>query len=286
MHRPARLTILTILCAALAACGGEISVPARSPSTLPSLADVPTAAWERLAERQVFFGHQSVGGNLVDGLATTLRAHPGIRLTIQETKEFGTVDAPAFRHAAVGRNYHPIEKLDEFARIVAAAPAEADPLAMVKLCYVDVETNPDADALFAEYQRRIAAIRAQAPHLTIVHVTMPLTIIENWKGRLVTTVLRRPSARGHNAVRHRYNELLRAAYAGKEPLFDIAELESTRSDGTRAAFRFRGETIPMLAPEHASDGAHLTPAAAARFAEQLLVTLATVPGRDTVKAGS
>lgn len=31
---------------------------------------------------------------------------------------------------------------------------------------------------------------------------------------------------------HRYNNLLRAAYAGKEPIFDLAAMEATRPDGT------------------------------------------------------
>ena len=58
-----RHIILATACLVAAGCGGETVT---RPDTIPTatLADIPAVEWERLAQRRLFFGHQSVGGNL------------------------------------------------------------------------------------------------------------------------------------------------------------------------------------------------------------------------------
>ena len=244
-----------------------------SNTPLPSLADVGPAEWAALAQRHIFFGHQSVGGNVMAGVAQLLGEHPGIRVDVIESREIDP-KRPAFYHALVGRNEHPIEKLDDFVALASAGFGSEGGFAMVKLCYVDAHRHTDPGALFGEYQRRIATLQARNPALRIVHVTMPLTIVENWKGRLMATVRGFVTQRERNIVRHRYNELLRAAYVGKEPVFDLARLETMRPDGTPASFGSDGRRIPMLATELTDDGGHLNAQARRLVAEQLLISLA------------
>ena len=76
---------------------------------------------------------------------------------------------------------------------------------------------------FADYQRRIAALRARNPGLTIVHFTMPLTTGEDGWTYFKSKVRGYETERDKNVIRHRYNELLRQAYGGQEHLFDIAD---------------------------------------------------------------
>jgi hypothetical protein len=272
----ARLWGLIMGVAGLSACGGvEHGPPTADP--LPSVGDVSEAEWAALADRKVFFGHQSVGENIMAGIADVLASNPQIRLTVLETKDLDSARAPAFVHAPVGRNYFPFEKIDEFASLSGAGFGAEGGVAMVKLCFVDIESGIGADSLFAEYQRRMAGLRAEHPGLTIVHFTMPLTVIEGTKGYLIRKLRRQPTSREHNLVRNRYNDLLRAEYEGREPVFDIARLESTLPSGERVYFRDGADTVYVLAEQYTDDGAHLNAASRRMVAEQLLIMLARLP---------
>jgi hypothetical protein len=154
-------------------------------------------------------------------------------------------------------------------------------VALFKYCYVDVKPGTDPDALFTDYQGRIEELKARHPEVLIVHVTMPLTTHENWKGALRARLERRTSQRELGVLRNRYNRLLSSAYAGKEPVFDLARLESTRLDGSRVFFERNGERVYALEPSYSSDGSHLDSSARRRVAESFLAFLAQLPhGHD------
>jgi len=259
---------------AFTACGGGMTTGNNSGERLPALADVSTSQWAALAQRQIFFGHQSVGGNIMAGVADVMARHPAIGLNLVESRDLKRASAPAFHHALVGRNDYPIEKLDDFVAISSTGFGEGGGIAMLKFCYVDIHKQTDAHALFAEYQQRVDALKANNPSLTIVHFTTPLTGIENWKGRVRAAITGNATARERNVVRNRYNDLVRRAYEGREPLFDIANLESTLPDGRRAFFGNSASPTYILAPEYTDDGGHLNAAARRMVAEQLLIMLA------------
>jgi lysophospholipase L1-like esterase len=151
---------------------------------------------------------------------------------------------------------------------------------------VDVDEKTDAKSLFEQYRKTVATLRAQHPEATLVHVTLPLETEPSRLRYWMNTVRSIPTTRDENAVRADYNQLLRAAYAGKEPIFDLAALESTRADGTIEYGILNGAKIPALANEWSSDGGHLNEAGRRRIAEQFLATLATLPapGDPAVKA--
>lgn len=266
-------TLAGALClAALAGCGGEMRM--QNPrAALPALADVTPAEWQRLAERRLFFGHQSVGGNLIEGVTELLRDNPAIPLRVVETKDPAQMTAPAIYHAHVGANFDPDSKLADFARVSSSLADSST--ALLKFCYVDIDAKTDPAELFGRYRRAIDSLRAAHPQLTIVHVTLPLQedagTVVYWK-----SVIRRQHTpyRTLNAIRARYNELLRAAYEGKEPVFDLAHFESLLPDGSIAAVSFRGDTVPFLAKEWTYDGGHLNEAGRRRIAQAFLVTLA------------
>ncbi|HYC51569.1 MAG TPA: hypothetical protein VEB19_10720 [Gemmatimonadaceae bacterium] len=252
---------------------------------LPGLNDVTDAQWAALAQRQIFFGHQSVGGNIMQGVAEVLSGNPRVRLNVVESRALGDSAQPAFRHALVGRNDFPIEKFDDFTEIASTGFGPDGGVAMLKLCYIDIHTHTDAEDLFAQYQRRVAELRSTNPALTIVHFTSPLTTIENWKGQLRARLTGNNTQRDRNVVRHRYNELMRRAYEGREPLFDIARLEARLPDGRSVFYRAGSEHVPLLAPAYTDDGGHLNAQARRMVAEQLLIMLARLePPRSTIAA--
>ena len=75
--------------------------------------------------------------------------------------------------------------------------------------------------------------------------------------------------------------LLRERFGGSDHIFDLALLESTRPDGSRAYSRYFGDKAFMLAPEWTDDGGHLNEAAQYHVAERLLVFLATLDPSST-----
>ena len=270
--------LLSITIAAAAGCGTDTGTTTMTSRALPQLSDVDSAAWARLAQRRIFFGHQSVGQNIMDGVADVLASHRGIPLRVVETKAAGAMSLPGFYHAKIGRNEFPQEKEAEFAAIVDSAFADAPGVAMLKFCYLDVWADTDPQALFDRYERTAAELRARHAGLTLVHVTLPLTTSESGLRYLAKKLLGRSTTRDVNAVRTRYNALLRAAYEGRAPVFDLAALESTLPDGSRS-FTMRGrDTAYTLAAGYTDDGGHLNEAARRRVAEQLLVLLARLPG--------
>ncbi len=268
-------TAIAVAAITVAACGDAMSIDDPTRTELPSLRSVSDSQWSRLAATRIFFGHQSVGGNVMDGVADVLKDHPGIALRVVESR---TADSqPGFFHAAVGRNDYPLEKFKDFAAIASNGFGGAGGIAMVKLCYVDIHRHTDPQALFDEYRSAVATVKSRNPSVTIVHVTTPMTVNENWKGRVMASLRGFATQRERNVVRHRYNELMRRAYEGKEPLFDLALLESRFPDGRLSRFQAGDEAVPLLVPEYTSDGSHLNVAARRMVAEQLLITLARLP---------
>lgn len=241
---------------------------------LPTLESVTEREWAALAEQKIFFGHQSVGQNVIAGVEEILAQNPHIKLNVTHAREVGS--QPAFYHAEIGRNEFPLEKFTDFAEVVSSGFDERGGVAMIKLCYVDIHKRTDARQLFVDYQRHVEALKSRNPSLTIVHFTLPLTIIENWKGVVRATLTRHATNRERNVIRHRYNELVRTTYVGKDPVFDLAGLESTLPDGHPVRFRAGEQQVPLLAQAYTDDGGHLNARGRRFIAEQLLITLARV----------
>ena len=287
MHMKTGYVTLGVTAALVAAtaCSGPMTTDETTSTPLPALSSVTQEQWAALAQRKIFFGHQSVGGNIMDGLQEVLAEHSQVRLNIVESRDLASRKEPGLYHALVGRNDYPIEKFDDFVAL-SSSGFDGGGVAMVKLCYTDMHKDTDPRALFQDYQRRVAALRQRNPDLTVVHFTTPLTNIENWKGQLMSSLRGFSTQRERNLIRHRYNELMRAAYHGKEPLFDIAALESTLPDGRAVYYRKGGENVPLLAAAYTDDGGHLNAVARRRVAEQLLVMLATLEDRKATSVAS
>ena len=270
--------------AAVAAMGltmGCGTMPSAStPMTVPDLSRVSAEQWQRLGQRRLLFAHQSVGGNVLDGVAALLKDHPGIPVRVIEIASAAEVRGPGLYHKKVGTNGQPDSKLAEFDTLTrdAFASAATGDVAMLKFCYADMKPHVDPDSLFAAYQREVEAVRRAHPGLTIVHVTMPLWVDTGIIDHVGTIILGKATPiRAINAERHRYNQLVRAAYRGREPFFDLAAYEATRADGSVTDVRYKGQALPSLAKEWTTDGGHLNDAAKRRLAEAFLVTLAQLP---------
>lgn len=245
---------------------------------------LPEDALRRLSQRNVYFGHQSVGYNVVGGIVDLLKAVPHQALNIVETRELAAAKSPFFAHSAIGRNGEPVSKLDDFADVLRRnAPARID-IALLKFCFVDFSEETDVQNLFRRYADTFAGLKKSFPGTTFVHVTVPLTGNPNglkWTMRNVVKRLIGRHVRTYKDNRriNEFNELLRASYLGKEPVFDLAALESTHADGTRVMDQDAGLSVYSLAPEYTFDGGHLNEMGRRIVALELLRCLAALPER-------
>lgn len=227
----------------------------------------------RLASLRVAFGHQSVGHDILLGVEDISRAVPAVKMSVVQSSSFSP--SPGITHFLAGKNEFPLTKTDDFVRIIDATGAAAPDVALFKFCYIDTNPSTDVRALFAHYRDALAGLKARHPRTTFMHVTMPLrTVQTGWKVTVKNLIGRPIGGYAENAKRHEYNELLRAEYAGREPVFDLAAIESTRADGSRVSFSSDGRQAFALAPEYTYDGGHLNEPGRRYVAEQFLLALA------------
>lgn len=180
-------------------------------------------------------------------------------------------------HTLVGKNEEPLSKIADFEAALEHVAPRAQ-VAFFKFCYVDFDEKSDAEAVFSAYRDFVARVQAKYPNMKWVHVTVPLTVVQRGvKAWLKQKILgRAPWGAAENAVRERFNALMRSQFSG-EALFDLAALESTKRDGTGEFFEYEGKMVPALVPEYSDDGQHLNEGARLRVAEALLLFLAKLP---------
>jgi hypothetical protein len=231
------------------------------------------ARWRVIADRTVYFGHQSVGDDITAGL-DALNDELTLGLRLVQTRHPSAIAQPAFVHFHAGRNGDPASKNAAMLKLLAARPRADNATIVLKYCYVDVGHDTDVSAVFAAYQGMVRLIRLRHPDVTIVHATVPVTTVEDPMKARVKELLGRRSVRQDAIARHRYNELMRAAYAGREPLLDIARVEAMRANGDWSTFASGNQQIETLALENTRDGGHLNPRGQRMAAKGLLNALA------------
>ncbi|WP_375760365.1 hypothetical protein [Corallococcus exercitus] len=253
-----------------------MALPQSAAATEQVKPDATLAGLERLSQRRVFFGHQSVGGNILDGVRG-LRPSPAP--AIVEVKDASaTIPQGSLAHALVGQNEQPETKLAHFEQLLDGGVAKQVDVALMKFCYIDFNTGTDAKALFEKYRVTLAGLKSRHPGVTFVHVTAPLTTVQRGAKAWFNELRGRPVfGVGENVSREAFNALMRQTYGGKEPLFDLAALESSQADGTRETYEVNGRAYPALVPAYSDDGAHLNAQGQARVASALVAFLAALP---------
>lgn len=232
-----------------------------------------------ISEKSFFFGHRSVGQDLLDGLAE-LRDELGARgPVIVETERASSSGNPAFYHGRVGENGAPLSKLSDFDRILREGMGGTVDAAFLKFCYADFTESTDAEALFAAYRETIDGLKAAFPSVAFLHFTAPIVADEGGlAGFLKGALGRRRRGFAENAVRQRYNELVRDAYVGKEPVFDIAAIEATAASGKSLIKRHEGREYLAMLPAYTSDGGHLNRTGRRLAAGKLIAFLSETVG--------
>ncbi len=261
----------TLLAVAVAAANAATVATAESDATLH-------AELEHISQQRIFFGHQSVGANLLDGIRD-LSKMAAVPVRIVEAPNAGSVPPATFGHTFVAKNGEPLLKLQNFEQAFSQHPAGID-LALFKFCYADINADTDVKALFLRYRASIDRLRAENPGTTFLHVTVPLTEVKGGLKASIKRLLERaPDGVLENLRREEYNALLRQTYQGREPIFDLARVESTAPDGSVVTAEWNGRVAPTMVPAYTDDGGHLNLAGRLRAARELVSVLAAVQSR-------
>jgi hypothetical protein len=271
-------TIAMIISIFIFSCSGG-NMPEDKVS-FPSIKDVPIEKWEKLTKKKIYFGHQSVGKNIMAGVKDLTKENPKIKLNIVKTSEHADFKASIFAHSAIGNNEDPLSKIESFSGFMKKGIGGKADIASLKFCFVDIYSSTDISSLYNTYKNKMSLLRIEYPKTTFVHFTVPL--LRKTNPSLKTWIKKIMGKKdeffddSHNVKRNEFNNLLRNEYNGKEPLFDIAKIESTYTDGKRETFEANGKTYYSLVPEYTDDGGHLNETGRNKVAEQLLILLANL----------
>lgn len=240
-----------------------------------SIKEIPQSTWKKLAEKRIYFGHQSVGQNILSGVGDVLRDNPQIKLSLVEVKGENTFSTPQFAHSGIGSNGNPQSKIEAFSALMDKGMGRSANIAFFKFCYIDFDPSTDVEKVFHMYKETMGNLQKRYPNITFIHVTVPLTVLQKGPKAWVKSLLGKPiSGYDDNINRCQFNELLRKEYGDKAPLFDLAAIESTFPDGRRAFFQKDGHIYYHLVEDYTYDDGHLNEKGRKIAAEQLLVLLA------------
>jgi hypothetical protein len=244
---------------------------------------IKTSDWQFLQEHRIFFAHQSIGDDILLGMKNLARGQ-GVGLAIRTAAISGPFTDPGIYETHIGQNGDPQGKISQFAQMLDGGIGQNVDVAILKFCFADIGAATDVESIFARYQSVLAALSSRYPGVTFAHVTVPLQgpgagLVSSLRQIAKTVLGRGGIGPSMNARREEFNSMMRARYAGREPLFDLARVESTGPDGQVAVQRLDGIVVPRLASEYTDGTDHLNARGQCVVARALVAFLASLPGR-------
>lgn len=258
---------LTTVVAALAAvavigvAGGAAYLKLSAPPFVAGSAatELQPGEGNQLEGRRVFFGHQSVGKNVLDGVRA-LPENDRARLSVVGVDDSGALqplEAGYIADARLGKNGDPQSKFRAFSEYLRSGVGDEVDVALMKLCYLDFSATTNPRALFNDYRSTMQALESEYPDVSFIYATVPLTESAGYK----------------NVLRTEFNSLVRSELADRN-IFDIAYLESSSEASSGSVDSFYGFPSESLRPEFSSDGAHLNGVGSERAARGFVAALA------------
>jgi len=230
---------------------------------------ISTQQWEKLCKKRIYFGHKSVGSNIVGGIQHVLE-EKSISLRIVQGNNIKDFAEPGFAHSDNGVNMDPKSKITDFVKTIDRGLGNKVDIAFFKFCYVDIMKSNDIQELFLMYKYEMQKLVKKYPLTKFIHVTVPLTSGSGLKGFIKKLI-----GRDFNPRRNKYNNLLKNEYS-KDKILDLAAMESTSEDGKRCFYRQGSEIVYSLVSEYTDDGGHLNERGRNQIAQNFLGFLASI----------
>jgi hypothetical protein len=225
-----------------------------------------------VAKSRIFFGHQSVGGNILDGLKKIDNEN---KINLITKDNMDNLPESFFMHFKIGENEKPKTKCDDFVGIIDSIHNNID-YAFMKICYIDINRNSDVEALFEYYKSNMDTLIKKYPEVTFLHLTSPLRFNAKGFGVWIRELLGRPNnSKLDNVKRNEYNDLLKSYYP-EDTIFDLAAAQSTYPNGKKEYFTMDGEKYYSLIEEYTNDGGHLTELGSKVVAQELINKLGNI----------
>lgn len=271
--------VLFFLCCLMIGCDGN-NMRSTGKMELSTIKDVQASAWEELKEKKIYFGHQSVGNNIIEGLKDWGRQKPEVKLRIIRLQDSYKIDSPGLYQASIGKNDYPRSKIDAFVAAMRQGIGNSADIAFFKFCFVDITAGTNVPELFDYYVEKMALLKQEYPKMTFVHFTVPLLRRNqiSFKGYIKKLLGKSDGFfnDSNNIRRNEFNKLMREKYHGEEPVFDLAGIESAYPDGRRCTFTKNGKIYYSFVSDYTDDGGHLNGKGRGFVAEQLLIFLAAL----------
>ena len=223
---------------------------------IPLISESTKEALLKIRDKKIVFGHHSVGKNILDGLNNVAK-EAGVELnfsSINNTSE----NKINFIGFYPGKNTFPKSKVDDFVKRIQNINADHSPdIALMKFCYIDINTKTNVEEMFRYYKEKIDKLKKDKPKIILAHFTVPLVARSNTlKTKIKQFLGMQIWQEASNIKRNEFNKLVYKAF-NKNLIFDIARIESTRLDGSREQFNKDGKIYYQMLPEYTIDGGHL-----------------------------
>jgi hypothetical protein len=261
---------LIILAVFMLSCGNETVINEEEKGE--NMKALSVEAIEKVASKKIFFGHMSVGLNILEGLKDLQNENSDFnKIKVIELNSDPKVDEAGLYHKKVGYNAIPKGKCDTFESILSANEiGEKFDVAFLKFCYVDFNKETSVKEIYDYYVRTVTNLKSKFPYLQIVHITVPLVV---HSGGIKKTIKNLIYGDIPNIKRNKFNALLKNKFAGKDPILDLAAVESTYPDGKREYFEHDDDKVYALIPGYTYDGGHLNKIGRFRAANELIKVL-------------
>lgn len=241
---------------------------------------IKDSTWGTLSEKKIYFGHQSVGNNIVSGINLLIVETGKPRLNIIETKDAAAMKSPMFAHSSIGKNDYPETKIAAFSEILDSGVGNEVNIAFFKFCFWDIRGKSNVAKIFDSYRTTMTELRNKYPRVQFIHLTVPLMSCQKGPTAKFKRLLNMELAPDiDNIRRNELNDLILKEYKGKEPIFDITEIEASLPDGSYSSFSSYGKSYYCMADTYTSDGGHLNEIGQRRVAGKLLEFLAEIAGK-------
>lgn len=220
-----------------------------------------------LRGKSVYFGHRSVGSNIIGGMESIISRDKDLSfikiITPDEylmTDNRGNDSTFYFIHSGIGKNGFPDSKIADFiSKLDTLRNIDA---AFLKFCYIDINRNTDVNLLYSNYTTNFQSLEKKYDSIKFVYFTSPLTIRRSFHIRFIKAFIGKPD---DNNNRNKFNQLLRET--DNVRIFDLAHHESHLEGDVRELNR------EFLLQEYSSDGRHLNIVGSEKMAFKLLIYL-------------